>query len=198
MFKLGITGGIGSGKSTAANFFRHKGAMVFDADEESKKHLNSNIHLQKQIMDAFGSEYFIHDQFDLHQLGQIAFLNNNNQNILNNIMWPEVFILMKTASINAKKNGFNLFIVDAALILEAGHLDFFDSILLISALKSIRIKRIIERKNIPLEQIEKRMSLQMNNSKKKQIANSNIENNGDIQDFHDKLAFYHGNLKINE
>ena len=50
MFKLGITGGIGAGKSTACNFFKNKGATIFNADEESKKHLISNSFLQKKII----------------------------------------------------------------------------------------------------------------------------------------------------
>ena len=196
MFKLGITGGIGSGKTTAAIFFKHKGAIIFDADEEAKNYLNSNIPLQNNIMKTFGSEKFDNNQFNFKQLGQIAFSNEKNQKILNNFIWPMVFRLIKTTANNAKKQGCNLFIVDAALLLEAGHLDFYDSILLISASKSIRIKRIIERKNIPLEQIEKRMSLQMNDTMKRQLADTNIENNRDIKYLHDCLESYYENFKI--
>ena len=193
MFKLGITGGIGSGKSTAANFFRHKGAMVFDADEESKKHLNSNIHLQKQIMDAFGSEYFIHDQFDLHQLGQIAFLNNNNQNILNNIMWPEVFILVDKAMEEAEAQKTKLFVVDAAMIFEANFEHMFDMTLLISTRKNFRLTRALKRKNLHLEQIQNRMSLQMPETKKREKSDYIIENNGSEESFNKKLnKFYKG------
>ena len=126
----------------------------------------------------------------------IAFANENNQYILNDILWPEIFLLMEIATNNAKKSGCKLFIVDAALLFEAGNLDFFDSILLISALKSIRIKRIINRKNIPIEQIEQRISLQMDDDKKLKMADSHIENNSNIKQFHDDLEFYYRNLTI--
>ena len=56
MYKLGITGGIGSGKSTASNFFKKNGAIVFNADKEAKKHLKNTKELQKRIIDAFGQK----------------------------------------------------------------------------------------------------------------------------------------------
>ena len=68
MFKLGITGGIGSGKSTACNFFKNKGATIFDADKEAKKMLISNIKLQKQITSAYGNNFVEDSQFNLNKL----------------------------------------------------------------------------------------------------------------------------------
>jgi dephospho-CoA kinase len=196
MFKLGITGGIGAGKSTACKFFKNKGATIFNADEESKNHLNSNPMLQKKIMDSYGHDMFKNNQFNLIHLAEIAFSSSNNQKKLNEIMWPEVFKLIKIASTKAIENNCHLFIVDAALLFEAGNLDFFDSILLISASKEIRIKRIIERKGMSVQQINKRIKLQMNENEKKKRADMSIENNGDLQIFHDDLDFYHRNLQI--
>ena len=198
MYKLGITGGIGSGKSTSANFFKLKGATIFDADEESKNLLISTLSLQNKIMQAFGSNHFINNQFDLNELSEIAFLNPINQKILNDIMWPEVFQLIKMTSNIAENNGDNLFIVDAALLFEAGNVDFFDSILLITAPKSIRIERVLNRKNIPKEQIEKRIALQMDESMKIKLASSIIENNGDLQKLHANLEIYFNNLQISQ
>ena len=98
----------------------------------------------------------------------------------------------------AENNGDNLFIVDAALLFEAGNVDFFDSILLITAPKSIRIERVLNRKNIPKEQIEKRIALQMDESMKIKLASSIIENNGDLQKLHDNLEIYFNNLQISQ
>ena len=61
MYKLGITGGMGSGKSTASNFFLKKGALVFDADKQAKKYLLTDLHIQNRIIDAFGN-YVIQNQ----------------------------------------------------------------------------------------------------------------------------------------
>ena len=196
MFKLGITGGMGSGKSTATNFFKLKGATIFDADEESKNILLSTPSIQKKIIDSFGPNITINQKLDLIKLAEIAFLNKQNQKYLNKIMWPEVNLFLKTNIKNAEKKGANLFVVDAALLLEAGNIEPFDDILLITAPKSLRIKRISERKNIPSEQIEKRMSLQMPESKKRGLTNSIIENDGSLKKFIANLDMYYKKLNL--
>ena len=196
MFKLGVTGGIGSGKSTACIFFKNKGATIFDADKEAKKMLISNIKLQKQITSAYENNFVEDSQFNLNELAKIAFSSKRNQKILNEIMWPKIFQLIDKSSILAKKRGCNLFIVDAALLFEANNVDFFDSILLISASKEIRTSRIVKRDNMPIKQINQRMELQMDENEKKKKANMNIENNGNLKKFHDDLSFFHRNLPI--
>ncbi len=86
--------------------------------------------------------------------------------------------------------------VDAALLFEAGYTDFFNSILLITANQSIRIKRIRLRKNIPEDQIEKRMSLQMPESEKQKLAQNTIKNNVDVQELYMKLEQFYNNLNV--
>ena len=82
-----------------------KQSFLRDADEESKNLLTSTLPLQNKIMQAFGSNHFINNQFDLNELSEIAFLNPINQKILNDIMWPEVFQLIKMTSNIAENNG---------------------------------------------------------------------------------------------
>ena len=196
MYKLGITGGMGSGKSTASVFFKDKGALVFDADLEAKKLITNNSTLKKQIISAFGTEITADNQLDLKKLADVVFLTEKHQKSLNDIVWPEVSNVMKDAAKNAENDEAKLFIVDAALLLEAEFNEFFNSILLITADKSVRYKRIQKRKNIPEDQIEKRMALQMPESKKKKLAHSIIENNGDLSELQMKLDVFWGNLNI--
>ena len=197
MFKLGITGGMGSGKSTAAHYFKRKGATIFDADEEAKRHLLSHIDLQNRIIDSFGTQVVNREhQLDLQKLAEHVFSSKQFQDTLNKIIWPEIYILIKSSAEKAAINNTNLFVVDAALLLEAGYADFFNSILLITASQSIRIKRIQLRKNIPREQIEKRMALQMPESEKKKLAQTTIENNKDVQELNTKLEQFYKNLLI--
>jgi len=190
MYKLGITGGIGSGKSTAAKFFMQKGAMVFDADAEAKNYIQETESLQKLIIHNFGSQVTTNHHLDLNKLSNIVFSSDKNQKILNGLVWPEVSILMNNAANKAESKGKKIFIVDAALLFEAGFIAFFNSILLITAKKSVRYKRILLRKNIPENQIEKRMILQMSDSQKKKLAHTTIENNGDIPEFYTKLEHF--------
>ena len=190
MYKLGITGGMGSGKSTASVFFKDKGALVFDADLEAKKLITSNSTLKKQIISAFGTEITADNQLDLKKLADVVFLTEKHQKSLNDIVWPEVSNVMKDAAKNAENDEAKLFIVDAALLLEAEFNEFFNSILLITADKSVRYKRIQKRKNIPEDQIEKRIAMQMPESKKKKLAHAIIENNGNLSELHEKLGVF--------
>ena len=196
MYKLGITGGMGSGKSTASVFFKDKGALVFDADLEAKKLITNNSTLKKQIISAFGTEITADNQLDLKKLADVVFSSEKHQKSLNDIVWPEVSNVMKDAAKNAENDEAKLFIVDAALLLEAEFNEFFNSILLITADKSVRYKRIQKRKNIPEDQIEKRMALQMPESKKKKLAHAIIENNGNLSELHEKLGVFWKSLNV--
>ena len=196
MYKLGITGGMGSGKSTASDFFKNKRALVFDADIEAKKLITNNSTLKKRIIRTFGMDITADNQLDLKKLAEIVFSSGKHQKSLNDIVWPEVYTLMTSYARKAENEGLKIFIVDAALLLEASYTEFFNSILLITADKSVRYKRIQKRKNIPEGQIEKRMALQMPESKKKKLANTTIENNGDISELYTNLEKFWGKLTI--
>ena len=196
MYKLGITGGIGSGKSTAAEFFMRKGAVVFDADVEAKHHIQKTESVQKLIINNFGSQITTDNHLDLNKLSKIAFSSDNNQKILNGIVWPEVSLLMYNAAYKAENKCVKLFIVDAALLLEARFTEFFNSILLITAEESVRYNRILLRENIPEDQIEKRMAFQMPESQKKKLAHTTIENNGDVPELYTKLELFWEKLNI--
>ena len=197
MYKLGITGGIGSGKSTASEFFKKKGAFIFDADSEAKNLFINNTKLTQHVIATFGSQVTTNNQLNLKRLSELVFSSKSLQNSLNEIIWPEVSQLMTVAAKKAENKGVKLFIVDAALLLEARFIEFFNSILLITADKPIRIERILNRKNIPEDQIEKRMALQMPESEKKKSANTIIENNGTLSELNEKLENYWESLKIN-
>ena len=196
MFKLGVTGGMGSGKSTATHYFQRKGAIIFDADEEAKQYLLSNIDLQNRIIDTFGVQVTQGGNLDLSKLAEYVFSRKQYQDALNKIIWPEVYAIIQSAAEKASHNDTDLFVVDAALIFEAGYTNFFNSILLITAHQSIRINRLLLRKNIPRNQIEKRMALQMPESEKKKLSKTTIENNEGIKELYMKLEKFYNNLNV--
>ena len=94
------------------------------------------------------------------------------------------------------RNLYKIFIVDAALIFEANYKNFFNQTILITASKKTRIERAIERRNIPSESIQNRISLQMSDKKKKEIADHTIINNGSKEKLYSKLELFYGSLKI--
>ena len=188
MLKIGITGGISSGKSTASLHLSKKDKVfIFNADQESKKHLKKSLSLQKKLIHVFGNKITENKKISIDLLAQEAFSNETNHKILNGIMWPEILILINRAYENAKKNKFKLFIVDAALIFEANFTSFFDKVILISTNKSTRIGRAIKRNNLSLESIQNRIHLQMSESKKNKLADIVIVNNSSIESLYKKL-----------
>ena len=178
MIKIGITGGIASGKTTASIYFKNKGdAFIFHADKESKRYLKKSRNLQKKIIHIFGNEVAINNKLDFELLAKKAFSDSINHKILNGIMWPEIYILINNAYNEQKDKGCKFFVVDAAVIFEANFQSFFDKIILITAKKDLRIERAIKRNNLPLESIQNRISLQMSDNMKKKISDYIIINN---------------------
>ena len=196
MFKLGITGGIGSGKSTAANFLETIGAKIFNADKEAKKHLKHTLSLQHKIISAFGDAVTDNNKLSIKKLAEVAFSSKIEQKILNGLMWPEVFILIEKKIKEYESKNVELFILDAAMIFEGNFEHMLDATLLISARKELRIKRAQKRNNLHLEQIQNRMSLQMTEVDKTKRANHIIQNNGTLDKFHNTLKDYYKSLPI--
>ncbi|MBC8214790.1 MAG: dephospho-CoA kinase [Candidatus Marinimicrobia bacterium] len=192
MFKLGITGGIGSGKTTASQFFADKGAVIFNADDESKNHLRHSIALQHKIINAFGSAV-VGDNHKLNfkSLAEVAFSNKIDQQILNGIMWPEVFVLIDKAMKKAEKEKVKVFVVEAALLIEADLQNLFDKTILITANKNHRIERVTSRGDISPNQVLKRMDLQISEEEKRKLIDETIENNGTIDELKNELEEFY-------
>ena len=134
MIPIGITGGLGSGKSTAAAFFKEKGDLVFDADQEAKAYISQSISIQSKIIKTFGNKVTNENgKLDLKKLGHVAFQSRFEQQLLNGVVWPELYILLenKIKSISSD-NGF--FFVDAAMIFESKFDSLFEEVLLKNSL----------------------------------------------------------------
>ena len=189
MLKIGITGGIGSGKTTASKILKRKmNAYLFDADKEAKSHLLSSLPLQNKLINIFGQDIKGENgRLNPKQLAKYAFENESNQQILNGILWPEVFILIDEAMKSAEEEEISTFIVDAALLIEAGLNHQFDKIILITAPEEIRITRALRRKNLSMEQTNKRASLQWSDEKKQIHADIIIENDGTTDKLNKRL-----------
>ena len=195
MLKIGITGGISSGKTTACEYFNKKNdVFIFNADKESKRHLKSSITIQKKLTHVFTEKIIQNKKINFDLLAKEAFLNSINHKILNGILWPEIYILINNAFEKAKNKKYNLFIVDAALIFEANFANFFDKTILIVTNKEKRINRAITRNNLSLENIQNRMNLQMSDNKKKKLSDVIIYNNGDINSLYKKIDRLYKNL----
>ncbi|MBF88273.1 MAG: dephospho-CoA kinase [Candidatus Marinimicrobia bacterium] len=179
MLKIGITGGIGSGKSTASNRMGDLGAYVFDADKESKNILLENKRVYHQLIDQFSSDIInTDDTINQKKLANIAFANKNNQMALNSIVHPYVFHLINKRYDKMKnKKNISIFVIDAALIFETGLNKQLDYVVLVSAKFDLRMSRTIKRRSLSYEEIKRRMDLQLSEKPKIKMADFVINNN---------------------
>ena len=196
MYKLGITGGIGSGKTTVSSLLEERGGVVFNADKESKTRLQNSISLQHKLINLFGNAVTDKGHLVLSKLAQVAFSSKLNQDLLNGIMWPEVMILIDQAIISAEDSGVKLFIVDAALIFEANIQNILDSVLLVSAPEEKRMSRALRRKNLPTSQIQQRMALQLSENEKIEKADFVIYNISTLKDLQTEVDIFYKKLKL--
>lgn len=191
MLTLGVTGGLGSGKSTACKIFQLLGCEIFDADEEAKNILFSSDVVKIRLVENFGQTILSDGKIDKITLSEIVFQNQSNQQILNHIIHP----LVTEAFLSRKKSiQKQIYIMDAALLFEANLQQYFDKIILIYTDKNIRVERALSRGNLNREQIEYRMNLQMYEEEKMQLADIVIFNNGSEAELKNKITELYKNL----
>lgn len=174
MIRIGITGGMGAGKSVISEMMRCLGIPVYDADIASKKILNSNTKVKTQLIELLGEEIFSNGQLNRPLMAQLIF--NNNELLLktNAIIHPAVFNDFIAWSEAQNKE---VVACETAILFESGMVSYFDSILMVSAPLEIRIERCIKRNNFTREQVLERIAKQMDESKKIELSDFVIDNN---------------------
>ena len=142
MILVGLTGGIGSGKSTVINYFKELGITCYQADDEAKKLMNSDKGLIKKIKNSFGDSIYINSKLDRKKLSAIVFTDKQKLELLNSIVHPYVNRHFE----NYCKGLEDIYIIkEVAIIFETGTQNKFDKIILVRAPKEDRVKRIINR-----------------------------------------------------
>ena len=184
MLKVGLTGGIGSGKSELSRFFKKWGAYIFDADKEAKNIIDTNDAAQKEIIAEFDTNILnVENKIDKKKLARVAFQDENHQLRLNSIMHPYVFQEIDKQIDNVSSaNKHKIFIVDAALIYESGADTHMDFVIVITSLLRFRAERAMGRGNMTREDFMKRVDLQWPDDDKAQLADFIIPNNSSVED----------------
>lgn len=176
MIKAGLTGNIGSGKSTVAKVFKTLGVKVFSADDEAKKLLNREDILAG-IIDIFGNEILNKDgMIDRKALAHIAFNNKPLLSMLNNIIHPEVRNQFETWMEEYRDETY--IIHEAAILFESGFNTMFDKIIFVSAPEELRIKRIMNRDGVTRESVLARISNQSGEKEKIKKSDFIVQNDG--------------------
>lgn len=172
--KIGLTGGIGAGKSTVAKIFQSLGAPVFFADAVAKEIIREDEWVRQQIINVFGSEAYQGREYNSAFIAGQVFANKELLKQLNKIVHPKVH-----ESFNNwyQQNLHAIYVIEeAALLIESGGKAFFDHIVVVVAPLNIRIERLMSRDLITEEQISKRINSQLKEEEMILHADSVITN----------------------
>lgn len=172
---IGITGGIGSGKSTIAKVFMSIGYPVYNSDTRAKELINSNEELINSIKLSFGDDLYNSQGLDRKKMASIVFNNPEKLELLNSIIHPAVgkdfekWIDLQNTSFILK---------EAAILFETGIYKSLHKTILVSAPQETRIERVIKRDNTNREEVLSRMNNQWSEEKKTELADYVIDNSG--------------------
>jgi dephospho-CoA kinase len=173
MLKIGITGGIGSGKSIVTNIFKVLGIPVFDADSTAKTIMNENEELKLALQKEFGTEVYQNNQLNRKYLADIVFKDAYRLEVLKSLVHPAsiaaglAWTEHQTAPYTIK---------EAALLFEAGSGFNLDYIIGVYAPQAVRIKRVMDRDGVTREDVLNRMSRQINEEMKMKLCDFVIVN----------------------
>jgi dephospho-CoA kinase len=173
MLRIGITGGIGSGKSTVAHVFEVLGIPVYYADREAKKMMNEDAELKEQIMKHFGEEVYANGLLDRKHLASLVFGNKERLALLNSIVHPAT-IRHGLAWMDRQSTPYAL--KEAALIFESGSQEHLDYVIGVSAPLHLRVQRAMSRDQVSREEVLHRMQNQIQEEIKMRLCDFVIRN----------------------
>lgn len=187
---VGLTGGIGSGKSTVAQMFMDLGVPVYDSDVEAKKLMHSSKELKEDIVNLLGEDAYQEDMLNRSFIAQKVFNDPELLEQLNGIVHPAV---RKHFLAWADMQKVPYVIQETALIFENGSQDQYDFVVLVTAPLNTRLQRVVERDGISEQQVLDRMRNQMDDAQKVDLAQFCIVNT-DLETTKNKVGELHARL----
>ena len=185
---IGLTGGIGSGKSTVSQLLAEFGAVIIDADRVGHEAYQPGTETWQALVDAFGEQILAYDKnIDRKQLGSIVFKDPESLKKLNGIVHPRMYEMMKGRIEGYRQDGQKVVVLDAAILLEAGWDTLVDEIWVTVASEDVVIERAVKRTGLPEEQIRSRIRSQLSNEERIKHAGAVIYNDGDLQELKEKV-----------
>lgn len=190
---IGITGVIGSGKSTVAEIIREMGYAVLSSDAIAKELINDNKNLRDDLLEIFGTQTFKDGKYNSEYISSIVFSEKDtggeNLEKLNNAIHPYVIDELAKKSEELFEKGNELVFNESALIFEAGLDDAYDYIINVYSPKETIIKRIMQRTGLNESQILQRMKYQLSAEEKKRLSDFTIDNTNDIDTLKSSVIF---------
>lgn len=192
MFKVGLTGGIGSGKSKVAELLSNRGVAVYDSDSRAKALMANDEALRAELVEAFGAECYTDVGLNRAWLAERVFNNEEELRRLNAIVHPAV---MRDFAVWAEIQEGDYVIMESAILLEAGLESHVDVVVAVMAPKELRLQRAMQRDGASEAQIEERMRNQMNDDERTErakyaIVNIDLEElEEDVEQLHRRLCY---------
>lgn len=187
MITLGVTGGIGSGKTTVCGFLEEQGAGVFYADIEAKRLMREHEDVRSSLVDEFGEAVYRPDgSLDRAFLAEQVFGSPDQLERLNEIVHPKVFESFEAAKKRAREDDLDVLVHEAALLFEAGGDAHVDRTVAVVAPDDERIARVVERDDVTPSQVRARMEHQLPQDELRRRADYVIENDGSLEDLRQK------------
>ncbi len=186
--KVGITGGIGSGKTLISQYVESKGYPVIYADEVAKRLMVESEDLKNRIVEAFGEEAYHDGELNKTFLKEQIFSNAENLRKINAIVHPAAVQEIKNLMYQRLETNQIVF-VESALIYEAKIQHIFDYVILVIASEDVRIRRILERDHVTVGEIRSQIDSQWQDSAKQDKADFIIKNEGAEEELYEKVDF---------
>jgi dephospho-CoA kinase len=179
---IGVTGGIGSGKTEVCKIFSSMRAPVLFADSIAKEIINSNKSVKAKIQIFFGKDIYDSKTINRREMAELIFADKRKKEILNRIVHPVVINkIEKLIRATKQEKKFPLLFIEAALIYEAGTESLFDYIIAVDSEERQRIQRIMLRDNLSRTEVDKRFNAQLPANAKIKKADFVIQNSGTME-----------------
>lgn len=185
---IGLTGGIGSGKSTVTEYLISKGFHVLDADEIARQIVEPGSDALIEIASVFGNGILLEDgNLDRKRLGDIVFSDVEKKIVLDKIMHTRILEIIYERIVNIREITDKAVFIDAPLLFETGLDKYVTEIWVVDAEDEIRIRRIMERDNLNRVDILKRIANQMDRQEKNNRANKILNNSGEFKELYTQI-----------
>lgn len=181
LLRVGLTGGIATGKSTVSRMLRELGAWIVDADEAARKAVEPGQPAWHEVRRVFGEEYFLpNGQLDRGKLGELVFADEAARRKLESIIHPRVFELMEKEAAQRELAGDKIVVFDIPLLFETGY-QKVDKTVVVYAPVEVQLERLIARNGLTRAEAEKRIAAQMPIEEKVSRADYVIDNSGSLE-----------------
>ncbi len=184
MYILGVTGGIGSGKSEVCRYLEKKyGAAVLIADEIAKAAIEPGTKCYEGLKEIFGDEYFLKDgRLDRKKAGERAFKDEDILRQMNELIHPAVHDMIEERLERARGENRSLVVIEAAILLESGYGEICDETWYVCADVDERIRRLVDARGITRERAEAIMKNQLRDVEFRKLCDHTLDNGGDFSD----------------